>query len=178
MTRAILSTFRSATPQQLAYGLGWYDDAFTRVEAIAWRTGHTVTQAVVALAHLSPRTRWAENLALLDLFLQGEPKPAGVFAKSWANAMKTLSGEKPPLETFARRANKTRHFAHAILGDKHAVCVDTWTARVAGVESDRIRGQRVYNAVVDAYRNGARRVGIAPRDLQSVTWVVVRDDHR
>lgn len=177
MTRSILNTYRSATPEQIEYGLGWYDDAFTRCESIGWRTGHTATQAVVALAHLSPRTHWAKNLELLDELLHGEPAPGWALKRSWRLASASLLAEDPLL-TFSRRANKTRHFAHAILGDRQAVCVDTWSARVAGVEQDRIRGQQVYNRVVDAYRRGARRVGLAPRDLQSITWVVARDGHR
>lgn len=173
LTRNILRTYRTASPVHLASGLGWYDAAFTQCEKLGWRYGWTVTQSACALAKLSPRITWRQNLAFLEALLAGGEKPASCLTRSWTTAAHTLAAADP-LATFSREALKTGNFARAILGDRNAVVVDVWSARVAGVGESMIRSTAGYHAVAEAYRRGGRRVGIAPRDIQAVTWCQVR----
>lgn len=173
LTRNILRVYRSAEAHHIQAGLSWYDVAFTECEVRAWRHDWPVVNAVCALAHLSPRITWRQNLDLLDELLAGHHKPAGCLSRSWLAASRAL-GSADPLATFSREALKTGNFARAILGDRNAVVVDVWSARAAGVGESMIRSSRGYHAVAEAYRRGARRVSISARDLQAVTWCHAR----
>ncbi len=176
MTRHILSQYRNAAPEHLATGTEWYDTAFTITEHLAWRYGRPITHSVVALAHLSPRITWRKNVEHLEILLSGAPRPLHVMSRSWDAAKAALEIEDP-LSTFSRRALKTHSFAQAILGDRNAVVIDIWAARAAGVPEDSIRSIHRYHAVADAYRRGARRIGIAARELQAVVWCAARGTH-
>lgn len=173
LTRNILKAYRCASPEDVLAGREWYDLAFTHCERLAWRHGFTVTQSAVALAHLSPRIRWWQNLQFLELLLSGQPKPHFVMTRSWDIASRSLKAENP-LDSFSRVALKTGNFARAILGDPNAVVIDVWAARAAGVGESMIRSSGGYHHVAEAYRRGAHRVGIQPRELQAITWVHTR----
>ncbi len=62
LTRNILREYRTAADAEHLAGVSWYDAAFTECERIAWRNGFTVTQAAVAMAHLSPSIQWRQNV--------------------------------------------------------------------------------------------------------------------
>lgn len=175
LTRSILRHFRNADDDTIAAGMQWYERASGVCESIAAGTGHTLTQAAVATAHLSPRTRWAGNVQLLDDLLHGRPKPHWALTRQWDHAAASLTADDP-LATFGRRANKTRSFAHAILGDTDAVAIDTWNERVAGCPTGWTRAKSKYLVVEDSYRRAARIVGLPARELQAVTWCQIRGE--
>jgi hypothetical protein len=175
-TRNILREFWQASPFDLLDGLQWYDLAYTHCERVGlyMRSPRHVTNVAAALAHLSPLTKWSTNLAYLEALAAGEPRPAGCMTRSWSNAYQALSTTHDPLLTFGRTAYKTRSFYQAICGDKNAVVIDVWTARVAGYEQRVVKTARGYIAAVESYRRAARRVDLAPRDLQAVVWCAHR----
>lgn len=173
LTRRILSVYRTASPEHVQAGLGWYDAASGECERVGAYHGVSLTHAVVACAHLSARVRWLDNIVLLDRLLSGQSKPRWALNRSWELALASLCAEDP-LDSFGTRARKTREFARAILGLRSAVVVDTWTARAAGIHEDSARTVAGYTAVADAFRRGARIAGLAPRDLQAICWVSVR----
>jgi hypothetical protein len=173
MTRSILRNYRAADENATVAGMGWYDDAYRRCEQLGHQHGHRTEVVVTAMAHLSPRMHWAKSVEALDRLLAGYPKPVAVLSRSWEAGSRCLWVERP-LDTFGRRADKTRAFALAILGDTDSVVVDAWAARVAGVDPIDIHSRTGYALVRDAYRRAARRVGIPARELQAVTWCHIR----
>lgn len=175
LTRHILARYRAASPQHVAEGLAWYDAAFTAAERLAWHPGASVAQAAVAIAHLSPRTTWKNNLLLAEELLLGRQRPIWALRRQWELAGASLRAEDP-LSTFSTAARKTRNFAHAILGDRHAVVVDIWAARVAGASERSVRTSLGYQAVAEAYRRGSRIAGVSARDLQAITWIAIRGE--
>lgn len=172
-TTNILRFYRSASAEHVAAGTDWYDEALRLCRRAARGSGHSTTHAVVALAHLSPRTSWTANLAALGALLHHRERPAGVLGRSWVLAESALSAESP-LETFSPRARKTQAFAQAILGDTKAVVVDVWAARIAGAEESLPSTQWGYVTIAEAYRRAGSREGIAPRELQAITWCAIR----
>lgn len=174
LTRALLRVYRAASPETVRAGREWYDVAFSHCERLAAWHDRSIPEVVAALAHLSPRTSWAQNLLLLERLLAGEPKPDFALGRSWEQANRALAAEDP-VATFGRRALKTWHFARAILGDQSAVAVDTWIARAVGIPEKSVRSMGGYNAVHDAFHRGAKiERDISPRDLQAVVWVAWR----
>lgn len=175
LTRNILKCYRAAGPEHIRAGREWYDLAYTECERLVFYTGSTatVTQAVVALAHLSPRITWQKNLDNLRALLSGHPRPAWALTRSWDAALRGVVADDP-LSTFGREALKTYYFAKAILGERSAVVVNVWSGRIAGVAEDSVARPKIYNMVADAYRRAARIEQIAPRDLQAATWCAIR----
>src|SRR5665213_1142397 len=113
LTRNILRVYRSADPEHLAAGSAWYGEALLACRELAKPVGYTVEQAVVALAHLSPRVSWQANLRALGALLGGKDKPIGMLGRSWDTATRSLIADDP-LESFSQGALKTRSFANAI----------------------------------------------------------------
>lgn len=173
LTRNLLRLYRTAEPRFVEAGLEWYDMAYTHCERLGAFHGFETPRVAVALAHLSPRIAWKTNLFLLEELLAGREKPSYAMTRSWEMGRRALEAEHP-MTTFSVVALKTGSFARAILGDANSVVVDVWAARAAGVGESMIRSTRGYHAVAEAYRRGAKRVGIPARDLQAVTWCAVR----
>ncbi len=68
------------------------------------------------------------------------------------------------------------------MGDVEAVTVDRWAARAAlDVDDDTARRllnrAAGYETIAAMYREAARVVGIAPRELQAIVWCQVRGSH-
>jgi hypothetical protein len=172
-TRSILRHYRAATEEAIAAGSRWYDAALAVCRQAA--TDHRVDleRTVCALAHLSSRLPWTKNVEAFSMLLGGQPRPPWVLTRSWMLASAALSADDP-WSTFGRRASKTRSFAQAILGDRNAVTVDIWAARVANIDPAVLSRPAEYAAVADAYRRAAKRAGVTPRELQAITWCAIR----
>lgn len=174
MSRMIMRLYRQATPEQLKSGQRWYGDVLDHCEALAEGNEFRVDQIACALAHLSPRITWAKNLEVLTAVTRNrDSKPAWAMTRSWERAVLALESEAP-MTTFGPNALKTRTFAKAILGDGSAVVVDVWAARAAGAPERVVTTIGGYNAVADAYRRASKRAGVSARDLQAITWCVIR----
>lgn len=173
MTSNMLRFYRAAPQEAVEAGGAWYPQALEKCEQLSEQYGISVPHVAVALSHLSPRQKWQANQDLTDYLLAGKERPVWGLTVTWENAQRSLEFDNP-LDSFSRRAFKTRDFAKAVLGDKQVVVVDTWMARAAGVPENFIRSILGYNAVADACRRGARRVGLAPRELQAIIWCSVR----
>lgn len=192
MVAAIVATYRDASPEDIAAGVAWYPTAGRMVAAIADSApiaGHgTVPQHRVAfaLAALSPRNPWRWNVADAYAFthaaaavLSGEPDngppAATTFGSNRAAAWRALGIMGATMgDPWASAAPKVRAFVSAILGDAHAVVVDVWAIRVAtGGALDAVRPGE-YGRVAAAYQDAAAIVGIAPRDVQAITWLVAQ----
>lgn len=173
--KRILRTFDRATPSDIEAGASWYAEAGSIADALAHKATSREHAATV-LAHLSPRTTWSRNVAgAVSLLTDGTT--AGCMAANVTRARKSL-GTADPLSTL--NGPKTRRFALNILGDRDAVTVDVWAARVAlGKSTDdpeRVLGRKgVYDAIEHAYRLAAARRGVDPTTMQATAWVVARN---
>lgn len=171
----------------MARGAAWYPLAFREAAAMAEATGFTVECCAAVISHLSPQTRWEDNVRFAWHTLTNEngERPSACLGESHARALKALHSDTP-LETFGKRAPKTRAFARAILGDTDAVVIDTWAVRAAladgrgfrdGTVEDMgkiLRRVGVYEQVADAYSDAARMVKLPPTALQAIVWGVIR----
>lgn len=175
LTRRILKVWARAAASDIESGARWYDDAGELASSLAPAAGSRERAAVV-IAHLSPRTSWARNIATATALINQGPDAAralGAMGDNVERAMAAL-GSDTPLDTFGKGADKTRSFARNILGDREAVTVDVWAARAAGIDEKALKRIGVYDAVAHAYRLAARRAGVDPATMQATTWIVVR----
>jgi hypothetical protein len=192
--RNIERYWNRASAADIESGAMWYGDAGMHVDSIARIAGISRESAAVVIAHLSPRTTWARNLA--GAYAMAHAHAAGTDVISAARAVGCIRAnveraarafsDEDPFATFGPSAHKTRSFAANILGDRDAVTVDVWAARIAltpryrrgwdGPDAETMLGRAgMYAAVAHAYRVAARRAGVDPTTMQATTWVVARN---
>lgn len=199
--RRILTTWGRATAGDREAGARWYgDDAATLVSDLACVGGVDRAAAAAVVAQLSPRTTWSRNVsaatALCLAYGQGGPdrsqraydaaRAVGAMGANVDRALVALREHADGADPVATvKGPKTNAFARNLMGDRDAVTVDVWAARIALAPSWR-RGQDdavetvlgragVYAAVSYAYTVAARRAGVDPTTMQATTWVVVRN---
>lgn len=184
----IESVWQRVTPADLEAGARWYFDAGRVIADIVALTGDSPETVAAVIAQLSPRTTWSRNVAgAYAVCLPGMMRADGVMTANYARAVKALlTGRQngDPLATI--KGPKARSFALNILGDRTAVTVDIWAARIA-LDPDWSRGDGcedlgkilgrsgVYEALAHAYRLTAGRLGIDPTTLQAATWIAARN---
>lgn len=169
----ILRTFDRATPSDIEAGATWYDAAGDLATDLGPRFGGREYAAAV-LAHLSPRTSWARNIAGAVAMAHGDTSDTveGCMSANVKRARQALAAEDPET-TFG--GPKTLRFFRNIVGDHEAVTVDVWAARVVGVSEQDLGKVGVYDALEVAYQTAARRRGVSPATMQATTWVVARN---
>lgn len=173
MIANILATWERATEAQREMGAQWYTDAQVIAATLAAQSDHSLDTVAAVIAHLSPQARWAQNVAgATSLLLTG--RAPGMMRTSVAHALDALDATDP-LATL--HGPKTRAFAANILGDAEAVTVDVWAMRVATGSADRkiLDRKGGYDAVANAYRRAAHKVGVTPATMQATTWIVARN---
>lgn len=177
----ILATFDRATASDIEAGATWYGADATAVVAAVSEAGCLSAEcAAVVIAHLSPRTSWARNVAGAMAAAEGY-QGHGVMSGNYGRAYAAIASYRRggnPLATFGPNAHKTHAFARNLLGDRTAVTVDVWALRVAlGPDADEsvLKRAGVYAAVSEAYRVAARARGVDPTTMQATTWVVARN---
>jgi hypothetical protein len=179
----ILAVYRAARPEQIAAGMQWYADAHTFALAISG--GDLITGAGV-IAALSPQTSWAQNMTLASrAFVEGFA--SGQTGANVDKANRILAGESPEdvlgwNNPKAKSGHKVRNFYRNIVDPTGRECtIDRHAFDVAvGEQTDsKARGQlgRVgqYDLFADTYREAARLAGIAPAQMQAITWVTWRE---
>lgn len=170
----IVLTYLSATEDEHAQGMAWYDEAHNIAAELS---PGDVWRGAGVIAAYSPLTPWWRNLELaIDSLNSGiaNPKSLGNSVKA---AQRILDGE-PVLDVL--KGDKTRAFAAAIADpvnstiatiDRHAF--DIAHNRIH-VDSERRIGKRVFRAMSDAYVETAELAGISVAQIQAITWVAWR----
>lgn len=171
----IVATFQRARPADIANGARWYVDGEGFVDRQAALHDRSREHVAAVVAHLSPRTTWQRNLeGAVNLLSTG--RAPGCLGTNISRASAALASDHP-LGTL--NGPKTQRFARNLLGDREAVTVDVWAARVAlGPRADLelvLARKGVYGAVERAYRVAARRLGVDPVTVQATTWIVARN---
>jgi hypothetical protein len=190
--RHCLSLFDAATPAQIVHGTRWYGDALVQAQDMSALYGWPVEVCAAIIAHLSPQTRWDDNVAFAfavaeDFSVRPGGCMAGNFDRARAAILAHLRGDDP-LSTFGPRAHKTRAFAHAILagGRGGDVVVDVWMLRAIlqgpsyafrdGKGPDLakvIKRVGVYAQCADVVRKAARARNVDPCVMQAVVWTAI-----
>lgn len=171
----ILAYWDRATDTNKEDGAQWYLLAGQAIDdmAAAYKLDRETVAAVVA--HLSPRTPWARNLAGAASLLAGAPIP-GLLGRNLAGARAALDSDNP-MATLKGR--KTSAFARNLSGDSEAVTIDVWALRVALGDRDDadlvLNRVGVYDALAHCYRLAAARRGVTPSTMQATTWIVARN---
>ena len=180
MVANILEYRRSATPEQVEAGTGWYPLAGRVVKAIADQTGIDAERVGYAVAALSPRNPWRWNIAdayaYCSAAAEGRTMPrATTFKRNQNAAWQAVTGDL--VNVWRTSALKVTNFVGAILGDPNRVVVDTWACRVAtGGALSTVRNDTQYLAIADAYRHAASLTGEAPSTTQAITWLVAQTE--
>lgn len=176
MVGEVCAVFARAGRADRAAGGDWYPTAGRMVGAIASSSGIAEHRVAHALAALSPRNPWRWNVADAYAYAHaaaaGDGRPSATTFES--NRRAAWSALLEPGAPWASAAPKVRAFVAAILGDLHSVVVDVWAVRVAtGGRLSNVRPAE-YARVAAAYQSAAQVLGIAPRDLQAITWIVAQ----
>ena len=179
LTRNVVAVYRRATPEQLARGRNWYQDAHDLALEL---DAHSPARGAGVIAALSPMIQWERNAALArGAFLAGVG--FGTYGANTRKASAILRGEDP-LEVLGGR--KVRAFYACIVNPEgsDAVCVDRHAHDIAVGQrcTDETRAalasERTYQAFVRAYLRAARVLDVPASHVQAVTWLVWRDEYR
>lgn len=163
----ILSVFKRATHDDILAGLSWYGNAH-----MVAREAGDVRKGAGVISALSPRMPWQRNLTLArDAFVA--PLTGGALKRSIGAANAIMHEGADPLDILG--GLKTRAFFDNILNPLTSaeVTVDTHAIKIAGIDRDSV-GVGLYREISDAYRHAAAIAGIAPLDMQAVTWTTYR----
>ncbi len=174
LTRNILETYRSATPDQYAAGVDWYPHARRIAGELAEETGVTLETAAGVLAALSPQNAWEKNVRdAREACRAGTAKGLHTGAQT-RKADDILSGLHP---VDVLRGTKETSFFHNIVNptgadhvtiDRHAH--DIAVGRRFGDADRGLSSARRYANLALAYRRAAAVLGEAPVTVQAVTW--------
>jgi hypothetical protein len=173
VVKRISRCYNKATDQQVVDGMVWYSDVVTFITELAEGSPFTVDQVAAAMAHLSPRLRWKQNVAAIENLVLDGWVPSYVMSGPAERAIKALIAANPE-DTFGKKAKKTLNFSRNVSGCPTSVTVDVWAANVVGVAESELKLTGVYEAIAHCYRLAAKRAGVTPAQMQAITWIVVR----
>lgn len=173
----ILKCYSQADSQTIQAGLDWYPNAASFAKSLC----QDFERAAGVIAALSPRQSWNVNKrAAAKLFTaidRGDDFP--LIPGIWANVYKAwdIANGANPISILgqSRRNFKVYRFFKNILGDTDGVTVDSWAAKVAipNLTTPYIRGT-LYLGIEKDYQKAAKKLGLAPRDLQAICWIQIR----
>lgn len=188
----ILLYLDAATPDEIQEGLTWYSDAREICEGWSAQYDVSVKQAAYAIAALSPRTPWDNNLIFAEAVLKGvnaghlpsQIKADG--ARTFSSAV-ALAWAIVKFKDYALLVGqKVSSFVHNILFETSGeVTIDVWANRIARNDlhtSINITDVR-YGQAVEAYREALAIALARPEpieglkyayQLQAITWVTAR----
>jgi hypothetical protein len=186
LVESILAWFRLANETNstsLVEGMEWYRNARAFCHTLRRQFACTLDQAVGVVAALSPGTNWERNkVDAVNTCRDGIKATVTTYGPNLRKATDILSSDTGALSILG--GSKVRSFFHCILhGDRSRhVCLDRHAVRVAlpWVATDKqaatvLGWARAYDVISDAYRDAADILGIAPHQLQAVTWCEYRN---
>lgn len=183
----LLSVFDAATDAEMASGTVWYSDRASQVVddivSAAGTVGTKITrrQAAGILAALSPSTSWGNNCAgAIEFVLTGHCTVQD--ARNNDKAARILAGDSPDDVLGGRKVRSFfRNIAEpTVVGP---VTIDRHALSILFAQPLNERQQKVleklgaYTFAASIYRTVARRLGIAPHELQAITWQAWRRQH-
>ncbi len=175
MVNNIVSVYRLATAQEVALGRDWYPTAHRIVCDWADTFGRSIANVACIVAALSPQCEWKRNLIIAADILSGHPPSIGGSIHSFVrNAERIRDDRATDTAEYFKQGCKVRSFAVNLAGNYDIVTVDTHGAQIAAgspASNLRVDTWAKYTPVAEAYCIAAKRLRLAPAELQAVTWV-------
>lgn len=181
-TDNILSTYYAATADEIHAGKTWYLAA----HSLAWELDPMRPwNGAGVIAALSPRLRWDKNVsyARLAYSLKGyaiddASNYIPTLTNSRVKALRMVNGEH--VSDVLGKGLKTNAFWDNILNpyDSEAVTVDKHAFDIANAERtsySTVITDKAYREIASLYRDAAHIAGIAPLQMQAITWVAWRN---
>ena len=172
-------------------GDGFYIAANEIAADMAHRHGMTLPQVAGIIAALSPQTPWDRNIKLAEIFCK-TGKLNGV-PRSRVHKCVDISGITCPNEiarlVFGTAGHKIESFYWNILGDSHAVTIDShalfslFRSPEDGMpnggfhtpfEGRSPRGPQ-YDFLAKVYKDCSNKLNVSPSELQARVWANVRN---
>jgi len=175
LTRNITRIYRAASPEEVAAGLAWYEEARQLARDL---DPDNPSRAAAVIAALSPRESWTNNVRLATMAYADREQRLPTLQVNARKARAIMAGADP---RDILTGKKTRNFWQNIAGDESAVTVDrhAFDVAVGKVTDDRTRSilsrKGQYESIADLYRRAAKRLGVTPAQVQAVTWVAWRN---
>lgn len=179
----LVSTYRAATPDQLARGDRFYRAAEADIAREAPRAGVSFPVLAEIVACISPNMKWERNISdavkLVSQWRAGEA-PSGIqaYPANISKAVRILEGRESLKIGRGGSGQKTYNFMRNLRGSRNHVTIDLWMLRAINIGLHyRARNltEKVYNRYAADLTEAARQVGATPRDFQAVVWTVVRE---
>lgn len=166
---------QSATVEQIAMAMNWYNDAQSVAEEISYILADrefdvTIEHAAAIISAFSPRQRWSVNVRHAIEFAEGNtPKTLGNNVKMAQSAIH--EGIQ------ALKGQKTNAFAKAIAGDPNAITIDVWMLKAAGLDRNDTN-KTIYAELSKSVTEVAEEFAMTPRDMQALIWIVFRGSEK
>ena len=175
MENLIIEHINKANNKHFNYGVTWYEDVRGYCKTLAEAYNKPLFQIVAALAALSPRNRWDRNkIDLISVLKHGNKAKVGTFNKMKEKAILCLQSKNEYEVRSILNGQKIQSFFDNIYHiNDSSVTVDVWAMRVVGFK-DNLTPKR-YREIEKAYQNVASMYGLMPKQVQAITWGVVRN---
>lgn len=175
----ITDIYALATPEEIAGGLTWYQDANDFAHQQAQLYGLPVATVAGVISALSPGTDWERNKRDAEEVLKGNREhKCGTYGPNVEKAFKICEAARNDVAEFFP-ADKTFNFYHNIInpGAKEYVTIDRHALSVAlgATREDKSITKVEYRELAQHYNRAAKKLGVLPQQVQAVTWVTWRN---
>lgn len=172
----ILTRYLSATDDEYAKGMSWYDDAHALALSL---TPNDVWKGAGIIAAFSPLTPWNRNVELARTLVESNGMMSGGTLVNSIRAASLIYKGEHTLDVL--KGDKTRAFASAIADpsgctiatiDRHAhdVAIGSYDFN----DSTRKIGKVVFRNMSNAYCEAADYAGMGAPQMQAITWLAHR----
>jgi len=159
-----------ATPEDIAAANAWYSEASNLAEYLTTLNDDmSFDQAACVISALSIRQTWNKNVDYAIRFALGDTPPV---MSAILNILDNIMDADDPYSVM--NGDKTNSFARNIAGDMHAVTLDVWMIRAAGMDTAKSLNKTEYREMRDILRNEALEYGMLPAVFQALVWIVAR----
>lgn len=181
MVANILSVYeymrRESSAVDLHNAITWYPKAYMLCVDAAQALDIPTHVFVGIVAATSPRLHWDRNIgvamAVVSRLRRGQDSSGIMVTKmNFGKCSRIFNGENPEDVL----GQKTRNFYRNIIGGTDNVTIDAHACNVAinGLEGkasgDIAPAPNAYALIAQAYKDAAIALGVAPAELQAVTW--------
>lgn len=174
--RNIRKSYKAVKLKDIEAGMGWYWEARKWCVKVSKEHNVKLFRVVGILAALSPRNRWERNKAdTISVILKGEKAVVATFNPNKAKAVRVLSCKESEVLKVLNGLKVKSFYSNIYNAYDDKVTIDVWAARVAGLEGG-LTSKR-YGEIGEAFRVVARELDIMPKQLQALTWGVLRDSY-
>lgn len=149
----------------------WYDHAWERIEAKAYELGCDPSDLAAVLAITSPRVQVARNWRIAVHYFEHGELPSGVLGRVRRNVEQWAATGKIT-------GPKVKAYYRALTGDPNAVVLDTWMAKLFGVDQRALPTKQVREPIIKRINAAADKLGWEPREVQAALWAWVMTNHR